>query len=145
MSSFVFNVVKGRMASYLDLVPSNSALVVVPIEFSGLEVQSVLEDKTTLTAVLSGSTNEQTTLGRKTLTSVTTATDNTHNRYTGSLAAQTWTAATGNQLGGVLICYDADTTSGSDSDIIPLTFHEWNVTPSGDDITIYLSNFYVAS
>ena len=144
MTSFVFNVVKGRVASYLDLVPANSALVVVPIELGGLELPSVLEDKTSLSDVLSGTTNEQTTLGRKTLTAVTAGVDNSLDRYSASLTAQTWTAATGNQVGGVLICYDADTTSGTDSDLVPLTFHEWNVTPSGDDITIYLNNFYVA-
>lgn len=144
MTSFVFNVVKGRVASYLDLDPANSALVVVPIEFSGLESKSVLEDKVSLSDVLSGTTNEQTTLGRKTSTSVTSGVDNVTNRYTASIDEQVWVSASGNAIGGILVCYDPDTTTSTDSDLIPITFHDWPITPTGSDITIYLANFYVA-
>lgn len=145
MTSFVFNAVKGRVASYLDLDPANSALVVLPIEASGLESKSVLEDKLTLSDVLSGSTNEQSTLGRKVVTSITTGIDNALNRYTASIDEQTWVSASGDPIGGIMVCYDPDTTTSTDSDLIPITFHDWPITPSGSDITIYLANFYVAA
>lgn len=144
MTSFVFNTVKGSVGSYLDLVPANSALVVIPIESAGLETKSVLEDKTSLSDVLSGSTNEQTSLGRKVSTAVTTGVDNSLNRYSASIDEQTWVSGTGNPIGGIMVCYDPDTTTSTDADLIPITFHDWPITPSGSDITIYLANFYVS-
>ena len=40
----------------------------MPIETAGLEADATLIDVDTLTALLAGTTNEQTTMGRKTLT-----------------------------------------------------------------------------
>jgi hypothetical protein len=62
----------------------------------------VLIDKDDLAALLAGATNEQTTMGRKTLTDADLAAfpapDDTNDRYDVSLPTTTWTAATGNAI-----------------------------------------------
>lgn len=152
MANIVFNIAKGRVAELYDRVdgndPANSAIILVPIETTGLESDATLIDADTLAAVLAGTTNEQTTMGRKTLTdadlsagSPTDASD-----YNGrSLPSVTWTAATGNAISKILVCYDSDTTSGTDSNIIPLTMFDFAITPDGSDVTMTGGEFFRAS
>jgi hypothetical protein len=33
------------------------------------------------------------------------------------------------------MCYDNDTTAGTDANIVPMTKHDFTVTPDGTDIT----------
>ncbi len=144
MANIVFNIAKGRMVEYYNRVeasdPTNAALILVPIETSGLESDATLIDKDDLAAVLSGTTNEQTTMGRKTLTDTELAAlpapDDTNDRYEVSLPEVTWTAATGNAISKILVCYDPDTTGGTDSAIIPLTMFDFAVTPDGTNVVM---------
>ena len=147
MADFVFNVAKGKVAYYAGLPAASDALVVIPIEASGVEADSVLRDYDTVAAILAGATNEQTTMGRKTLASVTATVDDANDRVDVDAADVTWTAATGNAVSDLLIAYDPDTTGGTDADLIPLTWHDWSVTPDGSDITatIAAAGFYRAA
>lgn len=69
MANICFNIAKGRVKEFYNRVesndPTNSALILVPIETSGLESDATLIDKDDLAAVLSGTTNEQTTLAER--------------------------------------------------------------------------------
>lgn len=152
MANIVFNIAKGKVAEYFDRVdnndPANSAIILVPIETSGLEADAVLIDVDTLTALVAGSTNEQTTMGRKILTDVelaTNAPDDTNDRNERSLPSVTWTAATGNAISKIAVCYDADTTSGTDANIIPLTMFDAVATPDGNNLVLSAGVFFRAS
>ena len=153
MANIVFNIAAGRVVELYNRVenndPANSAIILVPIETSGLEADSVLRDADTLAAVLAGTTNEQTTMGRKTLTDADLAAlpapDDTNDRYEVSLPTTTWTAATGNAISKILVCYDSDTTGGTDANIIPLTMFDFVQTPSGADIQMTTGFFFRAS
>lgn len=153
MANITMNIAKGRVVEYYNRVksndPANSALILVPIETTGLEADSVLIDKDDLAAFLSGATNEQTTMGRKTLTdsdlAALPAPDDTNDRYDVSLPTTTWTGATGNAISKILVCYDPDTTSGTDANIIPLTMFDFAQTPSGSDIQMTTGVFFRAS
>lgn len=153
MASIVFNISKGRVVEYYNRVeasdPTNAAFILVPIETSGLESDATLIDKDDLAAVLSGTTNEQTTMGRKTLTdsdlAALPAPDDTNDRYDVSLPTVTWTGATGNAISKILVCYDPDTTGGTDSAIIPLTLFDFAITPDGSDVTMTGGVFFRAS
>ena len=153
MANIVFNIAKGRVVEYYNRVkgndPANSAIILVPIETSGLEADSTLIDVDTLTALVAGATNEQTTMGRKTLTDAELATlpapDDTNDRYEVSLPTVTWTAASGNAISKIAVCYDPDTTGGTDSNIIPLTMFDFAQTPSGADIQMTTGVFFRAS
>jgi len=153
MANIVLNIAKGRVVEYYNRVenndPANSAIILVPIETTGLEADSVLIDADTLTAVLAGATNEQTTMGRKTLTDADLAAlpapDDANDRYDVSLPTVTWAAAAGNAISKILVCYDSDTTGGTDANIIPLTMFDFVQTPSGADIQMTTGVFFRAS
>lgn len=153
MANIVFNISKGRVVEFYNRVESNdpaaSALILIPIETAGLEADSALIDSDSLTEVLDGTTNEQTTMGRKTLTDVELAAlpapDDTNDRYEVSLPTVTWTAATGNAISKIVVAYDADTGAGTDANIIPLTMFDAVATPSGNDIQLTAGVFFRAS
>ena len=141
MATIVFNRALGMIAYYASLPAANDALILVPLESSGLETDAVLRDKDDLAAVVAGTTNEQTTVGRKTLTGVTVTVDDTLDRVALDAADVTWTAPTGNAIGAVVICYDPDTTGGTDADLIPLTKHDLAWTPDGNNFTLTIADF----
>lgn len=145
MSDFCFNIAKGKVGYYATLPAANDALIAIPIESSGVESDATLRDYDTVSALLAAANNEQTTMGRKTLASVTVTVDDTNDRVDADCADITWTAASGNAISDILICYDPDTTTGTDADLIPLTWHDFSITPDGSDITATVANFYRAS
>ena len=153
MANIVFNIAKGRVAELYNRVesndPANSAIILIPIETAGLQADAVLIDMDDVAAVLAGATNEQTTMGRRTLTDADLAAipapDDGNDRADRSLPAVTWTAATGNAISKILVAYDADTTGGTDANLVPLTMFDFVQTPSGGDIIMNTGVFFRAS
>lgn len=148
MANFVFNIAKGKVAYYCGLPATNDQLVVVPIETSGIEADDTLNNYDDLAALLAAANNEQATMGRKLVTSsVTVTVDDTGNKVDVDMPDITWTAATGNAISALVICYDPDSTGGTDSDLIPLTKHDFVATPDGTDIVAQIATdgFYRAS
>lgn len=146
-TDFVFNIAKGKVKYYCELPASADALIVVPLEAAGLEADATLKDYDDLATLLAGSSNEQTTMGRKTLSSATITVDDTNDRVDIDIADLTWTGATGNAIAKLLVCYDNDTGAGTDANIVPLTAHSFDITPDGSDVTaqIAASGFFRAS
>lgn len=156
MADFVFNIAKGRVAELYNRVdsndPANSALIIVVIDANG-DTDATMKDRDTLSALLGGTANEVTNANyaRKTLTDsdlAAFAPDDTNDRVDLDFADQTWTAVgAGDAWTDLLVCYDNDTTGGDDTNIIPLTCHDFAVTPDGSDITaqIATAGFFRAS
>ncbi len=158
MAAGVFNIAKGRVNEYLNRVdsddPTNSALIVVLLKVT--EAGGTLQDYDTLAALLAGSNTECdfTNYARKTIiqTGVAMAApDDTANTLSSDITTDpVWTAAGGasnNNIVKLLICYDSDTTGGTDTNIIPLTYHDFVVSTNGGDITaaIDAAGFFTAS
>ena len=135
MANIVMNIGKGRVAYYATLPGAADALIAVPLEATGLEADATLRDYDDLAALLAGTSNEQVTMGRKTLTAVTVTVDDTGEAVNVDAADLVWAAATGNGTGKLLICYDADTAAGTDANVIPLVALDFVTTPDGSDIT----------
>lgn len=135
MADIVFNIAKGKLKYYAELGAANDALIAVPIETTGIESDATLKDYNDLAAILAAANNEQTTMGRKTLASVTVTVDDTNDWLDIDCADIAWTAATGNAISAIVICYDPDTTAGTDADLVPLSKHDFVATPAGGDIT----------
>lgn len=136
MTDFAFNIAKGRHGYYATLPAANDALIAVPIEASGIVSDATMKDYDDLATLLAGASNEQTSnMTRKTLASVTSAVNDTTDKWVVDAADITWTAATGNAVAKLVVCYDPDTTGGSDSDLIPLYAFDFAATPAGGDIT----------
>ena len=156
MADFVFNIAKGRVAELYNRVdlndPANSALIIVVIDAAG-DTDAAMKDRADLAALLGGTANEvtNTNYARKTLTDADLtafAADNTNDRVDLDIPDQTWTAvAAGSAWTDLLVCYDSDTTGGTDSGIVPCTLHDFAVTPGGSDIVaqINAAGFFRAS
>ena len=147
MADIVFNIAKGRVAYLASLPAASDAFIAVPIETSGIVSDATMIDYDDLNALLAGASNEQTTMGRKTLASVTVTTDDTNDRVDVDAADITWTAATGNAISAIVICYDGDTGAGTDANISPLVKLDCALTPDGSDFTAQFNSagFFRAS
>lgn len=131
----MFNQAKGRHGYYASLPATNDALIAVPLETTGLESDATLKDYDNLSVLLAAASNEQSTMGRKTLSGVTSAVNDTTDKWVVDADNITWTAASGNAVSKLVVCYDPDTTGGSDTDLIPLYAFDFVATPAGGDIT----------
>lgn len=137
MANIVFNVALGKVKYYAELPATNDALIIVPIEATGLEADATIRDYDDLAALLAGTSNEQTTVGRKTVNSGLTLTvDDTGNTFTLDIPSQSYTSPTGNAIGAFIVCYDPDTTTGTDSTLVPLLKHDVTWTPDGNNATL---------
>lgn len=155
MADFVFNIAKGRVAQLAKNVddgsPANSRLVVLVYNTSATD--ATLKDLTTIAAVeADANTAEVANSGyaRKVLTgaNVTVTFDNATDTAKVDIDDQTWTAvAAGTAWTDLCIAYDDDSTTGTDSNLIPLTWHDFAVTPDGSDITAQIAagGFFTAA
>ncbi len=134
MADFVFNIAKGQTAYYASLPAANDALIVIPVLAAGVEADATLRDLDTVTQVFAGATDEQTTMGRKTITSVTVTVDDANDRVAIDTADVVWTAATGGAVSDLVLAYDNDTTGGTDANLVPLSMHDFAITPDGSDV-----------
>jgi len=156
MTDFVFNIAKGRVAEFYNRVQTNdgtnSALTLLILTTAGLETDVVLRKKETVAALLAGTTNEvtNTNYARIELTDadlVVLAPDHVNDRTDLDFNNPSWTTIlAGDSWGGFVICYNPDTTSGTDANLIPLTYYDFTVTPDGSDIEVQLNvaGFYRA-
>lgn len=157
MGDFVFNIAKGRVAEFFNRVdsndPANCALVVIALDTTGLESDAVLKDKDDLAALVSGTTNEATNSGYARVIITDTglampAPDDTNDRMDLPLSnIDMGSPAAGNAWSKLVIGFDPDTTAGTDSSIIPLTCHDFVVTPDGSNIiaVVPAAGFFRAS
>jgi hypothetical protein len=156
MGDFVFNIAKGRVAELFHRVqsndPANAALVIVAIDASATD--ATMKDYDTLAALLGDADVAEVTntnYARKVLTDADLSAispDDANDRMDLDFADQTWSAiAAGDGWTDLVVCYDPDTTGGTDANIIPLTLHDFAVTPDGSDIVaqINAAGFYRAS
>ncbi len=153
MADFVFNVAKGHVSEYVTRIlandPTNSALVVCLLDASVAD--GTAEDYDDLSLVLgdAGTTEAGfTNYARKVITDPTITIDDTNDRVDLDVTDITWTAAgngTNDTITDLLFNYDADTTGGTDANIVPCTQHDFVVTTDGSDLTAQVTNFFRAS
>lgn len=146
MAKFVFNNAKGKVGFYATLPETSDALIAVAIKTSGIEPDSTMIEQTALDDLLAVST-EQTTVGRKTLGSVTSTVDAANDKLVVDAADFTYSAASGDPIGAIVVCYVPDTGTSTDADIIPLLKYDFSAIPSGGDIPVQISTdgLYAAS
>jgi len=148
MADGVFNIAKGLIGYYSGLPAANDALLVVLLKASGLEADDTLNNHDNLSVLLAAANDEAdfTNYTRKTLASVTWTVNDTTNLADGDAADFTYTSAggaTNNSIGKALVVYDPDTTTGTDTTVIPLSYHDCVFTTDGTDqqITIAAAGF----
>jgi hypothetical protein len=116
-------------------------MVIVLLQAS--QADDALRDYTTLSTLLADAGNTEadfTNYARKAITDtdgLSIAIDNVANSVSPDLTDQTWTAAGGaanNSLTKLLFCYDADTTGGTDADLVPVYAYDFVATTNGEDL-----------
>lgn len=143
----IFATAKGRFAYYCELPASDDALLVVPLEAAGLVDDSTMAAYENLDDILSGGSNEQTVMGRKLITAGVTSSVVDGERVIEIDDDLTWPGPTGNDVGALVICYVPDVTVGSyltpdstrDALAIPLSKHEFDLEPDGEDVVAQFS------
>lgn len=154
MPDLVFNIAKGRVAELYNRVKSNdpaaSTLTIVPVDVAAVS-DATLRDFDTLAAILAGGVTERNATGwsRKVLADtdlVVFAPDDANDRVDIDVPDQTWTTVTAGAVTDLIICYDPAGT-GTTSAMIPLTLHDFSVTPDGSDVVaqIAATGFYRAA
>lgn len=148
MADFVFNIAKGRVTQLAINVdtstPANSRLILHAFDATGATEDSIVDaDNISLVEAVTNVT-ERTTGGwtRKTLTAAdtTVTTDDTNNRVDIDVPDQTWTAVTTGVVTRLMFSYAPDgVTPGADTTFIPLTSHDFAITPDGSDVTAQIA------
>lgn len=155
MANFVFNIAKGRAVELMNRVnlndPAAAELNIRLLASTGLEAQSVLEDVDTFTALVAGATNFATNTGStpKELGdgTVTVTTNDTLNRTEIDVADQTWTALANDGTGaiGALVSGYDPAGTGADAGVVPITHHDFAITPDSSDVTAQITDLFRAS
>ena len=156
MADQIFNIALGRVAELYNRVdlndPTNAVLTIVVVVST--DTDATVKDIDDLLALLAlALTAEVTNTNYARIELVDTdlaafAPDDSNDRVDLDIADQTWTAvAAGDNWTDLVICYDADSTGGTDVNIVPLCWYDFVITPDGSDITavINTAGFYRAS
>lgn len=164
MADFVMNYAKGRLAELAYAIlgtggtaqQANGVFVIVLLASSGVESDATLKDKATLASLVSGATDEATNTGYSRLIvdetgdGLSVTIDTTNDRVDVDMNDPSWAAVTNDGTGAIsdlVVCYDPDSTGGTDAAIVPLVQLDFSVTPNGGSITATLASggFYRAS
>lgn len=138
MAALIPNIAKGKLAYYAGLPAANDALIWVLC--SGSETDDNVRDADSLTALLATALNEASFTGyaRVTGSSVTVTVDDTNNRVDVDAADPAWSPTTAEALTRIVVCYDPDTTGGTDADLIPLFVDDFALTTATSGTLTYL-------
>lgn len=143
MANMVLNIALGQVVSYYRAVDENNPATaeLYVLAFNCGDTDAAVRDVDTVAAIEAlASTAEVTNSGyaRKVLTDTdltTFAPDDTNDRVDLVIADQTFTAvAAGSAWTDICIAYGLN--GGADSAKVPLTWHDFAVTPNGGDITV---------
>jgi hypothetical protein len=158
MANQMFNISLGRSVEFYNRVKNNdpaaSELVVMLLAATGIESDAVLKDFNLFSEIVAGTTNEATNTGyaKKVLADadlLAWAPDDTNDRWDLDIPDQTWTALANDGTGAIsdlVIGYDPVGTQTM-TDVVPMTLHDFAVTPDGSDVTaqVAATGFFRAS
>lgn len=152
MADFIFNQAKGKFAEWAARVeandPANSVFLIELINTTATD--ATLKDLDTFTAIESDANTAELTSGtnanyaRKTLANgtLTITIDDTNDRTDVDCADQTWTAlGAGTAITDAVFGYDSDSTAGTDANVVPISQHDFAITPDGSDVTATIAVF----
>lgn len=155
MADFVFNVAKGRAAQLFknvdDNSPADAGLTIVVINTTATD--ATLKDLDTLAAVLAdANTAEVTNTGYARIdfsdTDIAFTIDDANDRIDLDIPDPVWAAVSaGDAWTDLLVCYNPDITGDVDANIIPLSLHDFPITPDGSQVTakVPTSGFFRAA
>jgi hypothetical protein len=144
MGNGVATYAKGRFIQWSTVSAGSDAILVILLTTTGLVADATMKNYATLAAVFSGGNTEATftNYARKAFTSGLTITQSTGaSTATLSMSNFTWTAAggaTNNNLGKLITAYRPTSTS-TDAQCIPMTYHDCTATTTGSDLLVSIA------
>ena len=130
MADFMFNIAKGAFVEKVRDGASNLGMLLL----IAADTDDAMRDTDTVAALLATSADEATdgSYARKTGLTGTITVDDTNNRVDVDIPDQTFTALAGAAITDAVVFYQE---SAADSGRIPLTNHDFAITPDGSDVT----------
>jgi len=131
MADLVFNIAKGAFVEKIRDSAANCGVLLLKVA----DTDDAMRDTDTVAALLATTADEATdaSYARKTGLTGTITVDDTNNRVDVDLPDQTFTALAGAAITDAVVFYQE---SAADSGRIPLTLHDFAVTPDGSDVTL---------
>ena len=131
MADFVFNIAKGAFVEKFRDGAANGGILLL----TAADTDAAMKDTDTITALLATAANEATdaSYARKTGLTGTITVDDTNDRVDVDLPDQTWAALAVGAILDAVVFYEE---AAGDGTRIPLTLHDFAVTPDGSDVTI---------
>lgn len=129
MADLIFNIAKG---AFVEKVRDSAANLGILLLIAA-DTDDAMRDTDTLTALLATGANEATdgSYARKTGLTGTITVDDTNNRVDVDIPDQTWTALAGSAITDLVVFYQE---SAADTGRIPISLHDFAVTPDGSDV-----------
>ena len=155
MADFCFNIALGKAVEYGARVnandPAASIFRVAVLRTASIESDATLKDKDTFTDLVSGTTDwaTNTNYAQKTISDsggLTVTINDTSDRYEIDFPDQAWTAVgAGDGWNDIVIGYDP--SASGDTTTVPISQHDFVLTPDGSDITMVTpaNGFYWAT
>lgn len=131
MADFLFNISKG---AFVEKVRDGAANIGVLL-LTAMEADATAKDYDDLSAFLGAAGNTEASdasYARKTGVTGTITVDDTNDRVDVDIPDQTWTALAGTAITDLVVFYDEGATEATR---IPLTAHDFALTPDGSDAT----------
>lgn len=129
MADFIFNIAKGAFVEKFRDGSANGLVLLL----TAADTDDAMRDTDTVAALLATSADEATdgSYARKTGLTGTITVDDTNNRVDVDLPDQTWSALAGSAITDLVVAYQE---SAADSGRVPLSLHDFAVTPDGSDV-----------
>lgn len=130
MADLVFNIAKGAFVEkFRDAAANGGILLLI-----AADTDDAMRDADTVAALLATGADEATdgSYARKTGLTGSITVDDTNNRVDVDLPDQTFTGLDGAAILDLVVFYEE---AAADSTRIPLTLHDFAVTPDGSDVT----------
>lgn len=140
MAAKITNIAKGRFVHFATLPAANDALIWALLVAAGLEADNTLIDYDDLAAMLAAANDEATFGGyaRQTATGVVVTVDDTNERVDVDAADPSFTPTSAQALGKIVLAYDPDTTTGTDSTVVPQFVDDYVLSTPTSGTTNYV-------
>lgn len=151
MADFAYNIVKGRAVELTNRVkvgdPAAARLYVIPVDVAAV-TDATLKDVDDFAGVISAGVTERNTNGwsRTTIAAadITALTpDDVNDRFDADFIDLTWTPTSG-AVTDLIVCY-ASVGSPTNAQLMPISQHDFAITPDGSLVTGTVAVFYRAS
>jgi hypothetical protein len=131
MANVTFNLAKGALVEKFRDGAANGIVLLL----EAIEADADLVDHENLSTLLAAGNTEATATGyaRKTGITGTIVIDDTNDRAEVDIPSQQWDDVSGNAFIAVIVAYEE---SAAEAGRIPLTKHDWAMTPDGTDVMV---------